>query len=359
MRGRGIEGVLEGWKPSAPLIDADTKVVAFGSCFASHFVLWLGDHGFNRGARTSPYDMLLRYGFAFENVPVVAQQFRWAFGEFDGSRALWIDHDKQLVEATEEQRRSVRTTLEDADVLILTLGLSEVWYDTITGEPLWRAIPARYFDERRHDFRVLTVAETAASLQEIHRLREQFLPRLKIIFTVSPVRLRATFRPISALTANAASKAILRAALDEFLRAHEDSLGKTYFYFPSYELVTDAAREPFTRDNRHLYQSVVDRTLALFTRFYTSLPAGAATRDDAPPEPHVEGLELMETIHELEASNAQLQAVCDERQRVIEELDRAARERLALIERLTVQCDDYRRSCEERAAVIERLSSGR
>jgi GSCFA family protein len=357
LRGAGIDSVLEGWKPERPLIHAHTRVIAFGSCFASNFILWLGDHGFNRRAGRSPYSMLLRFGFGFENAPVVAQQFRWAFGEFDGGHALWFDGEKHRVEASEKQRKEVRAVLEDADVLILTFGLSEVWYDTITGEPLWRAVPARYFDERRHDFRVLTVTETVAALEEIHRLRQRFLPRLKIIFTVSPVRMRATFRGISAVTANSASKAILRAAVDEFLRAHPADLGQTYFYFPSYELVTDVAREPFRRDNRHVYESVVDRTLALFTRFYTSLPdsparSGAGTREERDQYAQ----ELLEVVGQLEAGNAELQATCDERQRVIEELDAAARERLALIERLSAQCEEYRRVCEERAALIERLA---
>jgi hypothetical protein len=287
LRRAGADAVLEGWKPKAPLIHADTRVLAFGSCFASYFILWLGDHGFNRGASRSPYNMLLRFGFGFENVPVVAQQLRWALGEFDGRHALWFEKGRG-VDATEEQRREARALLEDAEVLVLTFGLSEVWYDTVTGEPLWRAVPARSFDERRHRFRVLTVAETVASLEEIHRLRKRFLPRLRIIFTVSPIRLRATFRPISAVTANSASKAILRASVDEFLRAHPDELGQDYFYFPSYELVTDVAQEPFTRDNRHVYRSVVDRTLALFTRFYTSLPDGPPMPGEVARQEHPE-----------------------------------------------------------------------
>jgi len=64
------------------------------------------------------------------------------------------------------------------------------------------------------------VTETRSALEEIDSIRRQYLPKTKIVYTISPVRLRATFRPISALTANSASKAILRAGLDEFLRAH-------------------------------------------------------------------------------------------------------------------------------------------
>lgn len=338
LRGAGIESVLEGWRPPGPIIHADSRVLAFGSCFASHFILWLGDHGFNRSVADSPYNMLLRYGFAFENVPVIAQQFRWAFGQFDASRALWVDRDKTLVQATDENRRAVRESLEQADVLILTLGLSEIWYDSVTMEPLWRALPSQHFDEQRHAFRVLDVRETVAALDEVDALVRQFLPRLKVIFTVSPVRLRATFRPVSAVTANSASKAILRAAVDQFLRERPDRVNETYFYFPSYELVTEVFRDPFLEDNRHVYQSVVDRVLAVFARAYTSLPP-----DETIPEQYLVDRELQDKIAELERRVTELQKICDERQAVIDELDRAARERLELIQRLDALCQQYQR----------------
>jgi hypothetical protein len=37
LRRDGPEAVLAGWKPPAPIIHADTKLFAMGSCFAAHF----------------------------------------------------------------------------------------------------------------------------------------------------------------------------------------------------------------------------------------------------------------------------------------------------------------------------------
>jgi hypothetical protein len=243
-----------------------------------------------------------------------------------------------VFEATEQDRAAVRSRLAATDVLVLTLGLSEIWYDRITGEPLWRAIPRRLFDPERFAFKVLSVAETVACLEQIDRIRAAHLPNLRIVFTVSPIRLRATFRPVSAIVANSVSKAILRAALDEFLRSKEDELGKSYFYFPSYELVTDVFSHAFVDDNRHVYDAVISETLELFARTYTSLSGATVAQSDR----WLVRNRLEEAqIGELERANAELQRICDERQKVIDDLARVAAERLELVERLHAECARY------------------
>jgi hypothetical protein len=346
LRAAGFDQVLFGWKPHRPIIFPETRVRAVGSCFARYFILWLGDHGFNRSVPESPYNALVKFGFSFENVAVIAQQFRWAFGKFDSQNALWIAKDQEQVVPTEESRLLTRDALEQTEVLIITLGLSEVWHDRITGEPLWRALPISAYDPSRHGFTVLSVAETVSALEEIDAIRCEYLPRTKILYTVSPIRLRATYRPISAVTANSASKAILRAALDEFLRAHWGEVNENYLYFPSYEIVTELLAEPFCDDMRHLYPHIPDYLLSVFAKHYTALPMGeAGTELDRCGES-----ELRRTIDHLETENLELQRVCDERLAVIQELDTASRERLTLVEEL-------QRTCEERAKVIQVLEN--
>jgi hypothetical protein len=339
LRTRAADRVLRGWKPQAPIISEQTRVLALGSCFASHFTAWLGDNGFNRRGDASPYNMLLRYGAAFETVAVVAQQFRWAFEGLGSAEPLWVSPDREQVRATEERRTLVRETVQQSDVLILTLGLSELWYDRQTGEPLWRAIPKSLFDPERYGFKVLSVSDTVACLTEIERIRARHAPGLKIIYTVSPIRLRATFRPVSAITANSVSKAVVRAGLDEFLRGRPDLVGTTCFYFPSYELVTEVFRDPWLDDNRHIHESVVQQVLELFAATYTSLPVHPQA--GALENLHLADRQLMLQLVDLEARNLELQHICDERQRVIDELDKAAKERLALVERLDALCREY------------------
>jgi hypothetical protein len=234
------------------------------------------------------------------------------------------------------------------------LGLSEVWYDQVTGEPLWRALPVDQFDPERHVFRVETMAQTLQWLETIERLRARHVPDMKIIFTVSPVPLAMTFRPVSALTANSASKAVVRAALDEFLRNHQEEVGRRLFYFPSYELVTNYFLDPYGHDNRHVSATVAAGIISYFVKHYCSADmierTGRSLRD-LDGTAHLEQFilesriastdpqsgELLARIAALESRIVDLQKVCDERQEVIVGLDRAARERLDLIHRLDAE----------------------
>jgi hypothetical protein len=347
-----VETVLDGWTPAAPLIGPTTRVVALGSCFAAHFVEWLMAHGYNQLLKDDPYAAVLQN--AFEAPSVVAQQFRWAFGEFDPNHALWFDKSKRLVDPTEERRLALRALLERTDVLVVTLGLSEVWYDKSTGEPLWRVMPIAYHDPSRHAFKVQSVAETVRALETIDRLRAAHLPNLKILYTVSPLRLRATFRPVSAVTANAVSKAVLRAALDEFLRDRSD-LNRTYFYFPSYEIVTDVLLDPFADEQMHLHEHAISFVLATFARHFTSLSVtDPAPAPAAPADERLVQIEkaYIERLHQLASAKHACGALTTENA----VLHKACAERLDLINRLTAEIERLRRTCDERLAVINRLA---
>lgn len=354
LRKEGLTNIAKGWLPPAPIIDVDTRVLAVGSCFARNFTLWLAEHGFNQSFTDSPYNALLRFNADFESPAAIAQQFRWAFDELDPSTLLWIDKNRHLIEATNDGKRLVRETLEQTDVLILTLGLSEIWYDKLSGEPLWRALTEKTYDPERHIFRIEPVAKTIEWLECIERLRQKHLPHLKVIYTLSPIPLKTTFRPISAITANAVSKAVLRAALDEFLRNHQEKINSNLFYFPSYEVVLSYFLDPFREDNRHLAPIVPGTIVAFFATHFctpnvvqrrvgslTELPGGEmqerVMRHAAVGEEGAQSRELLSRIAELEEENEYLQSTCDDRQRVIEELDRAAKERLDLINRLDAQ----------------------
>jgi hypothetical protein len=366
LRREGMHAVSKGWVPAKPIINAATRVLAVGSCFARNFTIWLAEHGFNRTFPESAYNALLRFNVDFESAAVVAQQFRWAFENVDPANLLWIDKSRQLVAATDVGRKEVRATLEQTDVLILTLGLSEVWYDTVTGEPLWRTLTEDVFDPKRHVFKIESVAQTTEWLEAIERIRRSHLPNLKIIFTISPIPLTATFRPVSALTANSVSKAILRSALDEFLRRHDRLVNKELFYFPSYELVTNYFIDPFQEDNRHIVPIVPGTIISFFVQHFCDASVSAPRESDSLTRlrggKELERVmqhsaivtqdnrinELLIRIAELEEDKVELQSVCDARLEVIEELDKAAKERLRLLQ-------EVHHVAEERLSAINQM----
>lgn len=284
-------------------------MLALGSCFAAYFLEWLATNGDNQTV-SDPLLVLARN--PYETATVIAQQFRWTFGEVDPHNLFWIDKDRQRNFATEGKRLAMRPAFMEADVFIATLSLSEVWYDKLTGEPLWRVMPTDCHDPQRHAFMTMSFAENVEALETIERIRTQWLPKLKIIYTVSPQPLAATFRSVSAITANAASKAIVRGALDEFLRARGDDLNRIYFYFQGYEVVHSLLGNPFLPDNRHLHDYVIDLVLNLFARSYTSTGREAASQGAAAPR-WPDGFEQSMLIAELEDRNIELQGICDKR----------------------------------------------
>lgn len=179
-------------------------------------------------------------------------------------QSLWISEGKEVASRDAEIREATRAIIAATEVFILTLGLSEIWYDKPTGDAFWRAVPAALFDPDRHGFRVSSVEENRANIGVTLDLIHAARPDAKVVVTLSPIPLMATFRPISCLTANAVSKSILRVAIDQIMA--ED---RAYvFYYPSYEMVTGATVDPFEEDNRHPRPDIVDSVMACFERHY-------------------------------------------------------------------------------------------
>lgn len=130
---------------------------------------------------------------------------------------------------------------------VFTLGLTECWQDAETGR-VWPTCPgvvAGRFDAGRHRFVNLRLGDIRQDLEQARALLQHMRPGMRMILTVSPVPLTATASGGHVLAASTRSKAVLRAAADEFAADHED-----VDYFPSYEIVTNpAARGRFFQPN--------------------------------------------------------------------------------------------------------------
>jgi len=259
--------ILKGWVPDKPLITRQSKILAFGSCFARHISEFLGQQGFLVGSMRKGLDTyVVRCGAGMVNTFSILQQLEWAYENKNFSEDLWYDSEKELASYNGIIRENTRLMFDQTDVFIITLGLSEVWCNKKTGEVFWRAIPMDKFNPELHGFRVSTVEENRENLEKIYTLIKKYRPDAHVVFTLSPVPLVATFRPVSCTTANSVSKAVLRSALDEFLRNHPDD--PDLHYWPSYEIVTDFFSEPYQDDNRHIKPEVVSVIMNLFTKYY-------------------------------------------------------------------------------------------
>ncbi len=298
--------LLKGWTPASPPIGRGTKVTAFGSCFAVNITKHLAKIGFNTSKERDPDIYISHLGDGMVNVQALAGQFEWALENKQPAENLWHGFDTTEYGFDEETRLRTRAVFLDTEFFIITLGLSEVWYDEPTGGVFWRAVPAKKFDPSRHKFRVNSFAESKAQIETMYRLIRKHVPDAKVLFTLSPIPLGATFRPVSCVTANSVSKAILRAALDEFVRENEADLNTLLFYFPSYEFVNECFPARFRTDNRHPHDAVLQTIMRTFEATFCDTEFSLADAEKMFAEVRAFSLQMLgATATEAETGEAQ------------------------------------------------------
>jgi hypothetical protein len=258
------------------LLTKRTPICSMGSCFAREVKDFLVDEGYAYvQTATGPN---ARHGSAawdrVYNTFCIRQEFERALGEFAPRETFWkrgdelIDPYRKAVRWADrdamaadlaEHKRTAALALTSAEIVVLTVGVNEIWHSLEDGAVFFQVPPAEVFDPSRHAFRTATVQENVANLLRAHELLKRANPAAKTIVTVSPVPLRATFRTdANAITATTESKATLLVAAKEFARAAQD-----VHYFPSYE-IAHTMPEPFEADARHVRRDVVRRIMEVF-----------------------------------------------------------------------------------------------
>ena len=149
-----------------------------------------------------------------------------------------------------------------ADVIILTLGYVEAWYDKELDVYLNIAPPLRLCNAQpeRFEFRVLGFDDILNALEGIYALLKAHREKpLKMLLTVSPVPLASTFRDMDVMLANTYSKSVQRAAAETFVADKAD-----VDYFPSYETVTLSNPDVCwaRNDYRHISPDIVARVMS-------------------------------------------------------------------------------------------------
>jgi hypothetical protein len=212
----------------------------------------------------------------------MAQELAYLFGESDyADEPLWQDDDglwihpfkdyhkrfetrEQLIEWSGNIDADARRLFSEADVIVVTLGLTEVWESVQTGRPFIHIPPPDVFRKGVARFRPTSFRDNVDSLERLHRTISSFT-KAHLIVTVSPIPLYATFRDMDVRVANTISKSILRAAVAEFLLEHRD-----VEYFHSYEIASGLERpqELFEDDARHVKPGGVKLLIDQFMKMF-------------------------------------------------------------------------------------------
>jgi len=187
------------------------------------------------------------------------------------------------IEALQESRQghllAVRRMLESMDVLVFTLGLTETWRARVDGAvfPLAPGVVAGRFDAGRHEFVNLTVADVREDLEAVLEQIAQVNPSARMILTVSPVPVAASYPGDHVLSANTYSKSVLRAAAGEIARSHSRCS-----YFPSYEIITGMYNRGgyFEPDLRSITPAGVEHVMRVFLRQHAARSSTIGPDDD-------------------------------------------------------------------------------
>ena len=162
---------------------------------------------------------------------------------------------------------AVRTMFARAAVFVFTLGLTEAWHARADGAVFGAApgVAGGHYDPDRHAFVNFSAAETEADLRTFLALLARVNPACRVILTVSPVPLIATFEERHVMVATSYSKAVLRVAAEGVLRDFPN-----VDYFPSYEIITGAYTRGayFQDDLREVTRAGVDHAMRVFLAHY-------------------------------------------------------------------------------------------
>lgn len=247
-------------------IDRSARVATAGSCFAQHIARQLQSIGCHYyvtedDATLTPEERLRRnyrvFSARYGNL-YTARQLLQLFDETFGQRTptdiawrradgRWVDPMRpniepdgfESVDALRADRRRhlarVREMFEHADVFVFTLGLTEAWRSRADGSvyPLAPGVVGGDYREAEHEFVNFGVAEVEQDLRAFLDRARRVNPGLKLLLTVSPVPLIATYSDRHVLAASTYSKSVLRVAAETLSRS-DDGVD----YFPSYEIIT-------------------------------------------------------------------------------------------------------------------------
>lgn len=281
-------------------IGLSDKVATAGSCFAQHIANYLKRSGYNyyRTENTTDFPaetcfsasadaFSAHYGNIY-TVRQLVQLFDSAFGAFEPEMSTWeLENNrftdpyrprvfegglktKEKVESLRQQHlNSVRKMFEEMDIFVFTLGLTEGWEVVSDGAalPLAPGVAGGSYEPDKYRFVNYNAKSVESDLKLFINKLRMVNDRVKMILTVSPVSLMATYENQHVLVSTTLSKSILRVAADA---AAKECHG--VYYFPSYEIITGNFNRGayFHEDLREVTPEGVSHVMKLFMKHCTS-----------------------------------------------------------------------------------------
>jgi len=246
-------------------IDYQSKILAFGSCFAENIARKFDYYKFRNGC--NPFGILF-HPVAIENVISRAiklelfKEYEFFFNNerwhnFDLHSDLSNPDKEELLKTINNLLVAIQKQISEASHIIITYGTAWVYRNKQTNKFVANC---HKLSQNNFDKELLSVTDIEKSIQNTIHLIKKLNSNCNIIFTISPVRhLKDGF------VENQRSKANLIAALHSTL----DNQIQGVNYFSSYEIMMDELRDYrfYSEDMLHPNRVAIDY---IWERFVTS-----------------------------------------------------------------------------------------
>ena len=249
------------------LIDHHHKIMMVGSCFSDNIGKRLQESCFN--VNINPFGTLYNPAsiacainaiiknsiFSIDNLFKHPEDNRWHSFMHHSSFSSIDKH--QMLEKINEKINEAHDSLKQASAIIITFGSAWVYKLKSNNQVVSNChkLPQSTFNRI-----LLSISEIVESWTEIITALNSYNDKIKIIFTISPIRHKG-----DGLHGNQVSKSILHVAINELI-THNDSL----IYFPAYEIMNDDLRDYrfYASDMLHPSDIAIEYIYNLFSQSF-------------------------------------------------------------------------------------------
>lgn len=267
-------------------LQSNSKVFAIGSCFARNVEEALSIQGIDVVSMRLdvPYEVKSsrKNGIINKYNPgSIYHELSWALDDIEFNDDIFLSVDGKYIDPNlkhgespqplskakifRENLREYFKKIITCDVVILTLGMIECWYDertqiVLNQPPHPKQIRA---DSDRFKFYIMDLNDVLYYMSRSIEILERNNMK-NIILTTSPVALGRTFTENDIISANCYSKSVLRVSCEELSRQYE-----SVDYFPSYETIMyNDSKICWQNDRAHASDYAVNKIMTSFISRY-------------------------------------------------------------------------------------------
>jgi len=246
-------------------MDYSKSMMLFGSCFSENIGQKLLDLKFN--VDMNPFGILYNPESIANSLRILLKKRIFTENDLFQDRGLWTSfyHHSRFsnvdlevaLEKINSRISSSHEFLKKADFLVITFGTAWVYELRKNGQIVSNChkIPAAEFNRFRPE-----ISHINNVYSELLKQIRVFNPKLKVIFTVSPIR-----HWKDGAVENQLSKATLLLAIDQLIKGFGN---QDCSYFPSYELMMDELRDYrfYADDMLHISPVAIDYIFERFSK---------------------------------------------------------------------------------------------